>query len=55
MNQIDVLNKTYEEYKVRIDRVYGDKNLTLEQKQKEYSRIIHEFEGKTKKIVEGEA
>ena len=47
---LQALDKLYNEYKLQIDRVYGEK-LPLEEKKKRYDTIIEEFQQKTNELI----
>ncbi len=47
---LQTLDKLYSEYKMRIDRVYGEK-IPIEEKKKKYDEIILEFKKKTDELV----
>jgi len=47
---LQALDKLYNEYKLQIDRVYGD-NVPLEEKKKRYDTIIEEFQGKADELI----
>ena len=47
---LQALDKLYNEYKLRIDKVYGEK-LALDDKKKKYDSIIVEFQQKTDELI----
>ena len=49
---LQALERLYNEYKLRIDRIYGEK-LPLDEKKKKYDEVIDEFRKKTDELIEG--
>jgi len=47
---LQALDKLYNEYKLQIDRVYGEK-LPVEEKKKKYDKIVGEFQQKTNELI----
>jgi len=47
---LQALDKLYNEYKLQIDRVYGEK-LPLDEKKGRYDNIVTEFKHKTDELI----
>jgi len=47
---LQALDKLYNEYKLQIDRIYGQ-NLPLEEKKRKYDTVIEEFQKKADELI----